>query len=100
VLAHAGCRSLIARYCTLGWVDFGLFYILNKSTLAICYIPSKSTENSKKNVFDPVTASSLVTTFWVMHHINVKKNFFTIWTSWVSKDAEFYVDFKNINLPE
>jgi hypothetical protein len=27
-----------------------------------------------------------------------KKNFFfTIWTSWVSKDAEFYVDLKNIN---
>jgi hypothetical protein len=25
--------------------------------------------------------------------------FSTIWTSWVSKDAEFYVDFKNINLP-
>jgi hypothetical protein len=25
--------------------------------------------------------------------------FFTIWTSWVSKDAECYVDFKNINLP-
>jgi hypothetical protein len=25
--------------------------------------------------------------------------FFTIWTSWVSKDAEFHVGFKNINLP-
>jgi hypothetical protein len=25
--------------------------------------------------------------------------FLTIWTIWVSKDAEFYVDFKNINLP-
>jgi hypothetical protein len=22
-----------------------------------------------------------------------------IWTSWISKDAEFYLDFKNINLP-
>jgi hypothetical protein len=25
--------------------------------------------------------------------------FLAIWTIWVSKDAEFYVDFKNINLP-
>jgi hypothetical protein len=52
-----------------------------------------------KKCFDPVTASSLVKTFWVMHYIRVKKNFFTIWTSWVSKDAEFYIDFKHINLP-
>jgi hypothetical protein len=62
-------------------------------------MPSKSTENSKKKLFDPVTASSSVTTFWVMHNIRVQNFFFTIWTSWVSKDAEFYVDFKNINLP-
>jgi hypothetical protein len=26
-----------------------------------------------------------------------KETFFTIWTSWVSKDTEFNVDFKNIN---
>jgi hypothetical protein len=25
--------------------------------------------------------------------------FFTIWTLWISKYAEFYVDFKNIYLP-
>jgi hypothetical protein len=36
-----------------------------------------------------VTASSLVTTFWVMHYIRVQNFVFTIWTSWVSKDAEF-----------
>jgi hypothetical protein len=35
-----------------------------------------------------------------MHYIyRGPKIFPTIWTSWVSKDAEFYVDFKNINLP-
>jgi hypothetical protein len=29
-----------------------------------------------------------------------QKTFFsTMWTSWVSKDAEFYLDFKNLNLP-
>jgi hypothetical protein len=39
--------------CTVGWVDFGLFYILNKSTAEICYIPSKSTENNKKFFFLP-----------------------------------------------
>jgi hypothetical protein len=45
-----------------------------------------------------VTASSLVKAFWVMHYIHTgPKIFFGIWTSWASK--EFYVDFKNINLP-
>jgi hypothetical protein len=34
-----------------------------------------------------------------MHYIEIKKILFAIWTSLVSKDAEFYVDFKNINLP-
>jgi hypothetical protein len=36
------------QYCILGWMDFGLFYIFHKSTPEICYIPSKSTENSNK----------------------------------------------------
>jgi hypothetical protein len=27
-----------------------------------------------------------------------QKIFFTMFTLWVSKDAEFYIDFKNINL--
>jgi hypothetical protein len=43
--------------CTVGWVDFGLFYIFNKSTPEICYIPSKGTENNKQKFFDPVTSS-------------------------------------------
>jgi hypothetical protein len=60
---------------------------------------SKIMKIIKKKYFDPVTASSLVKTFWVMHYIEVINCFFTIWTSWVSKDAIFYVDFKNINLP-
>jgi hypothetical protein len=56
---------------TVGWVDF--FKIFNKSTPEICHIPSKRTENSqKKNVSDPVTASSLVMTFWVMHFIRAQ----------------------------
>jgi hypothetical protein len=52
----------------------------------VTYLP-KVRKIEKNFFFDPVTASSLVKTFWV-----------TIWTSWVSKDAEFYVDFKNIHL--
>jgi hypothetical protein len=39
---------------TLGWVDFWLFYIFNKSTPEICYIPSKSTE--------------MLLTHWPLHH--------------------------------
>jgi len=34
-----------------------------------------------------------------MHYIKVQKFFFTIGTSRVSKNAEFYVEFKNINFP-
>jgi hypothetical protein len=61
------------------------------------YLP-KGPIIAKKIFFDPMTASSLVMTFCVMHYIRVQIFFFTIWASWVSKDAEFYVDFKNINL--
>jgi hypothetical protein len=63
-------------------------------------MPLKSNKNKRKKCYDPVTASLLVKTFWVMHYTyKGPKIFFTIWTSWVSKDAEFYVNFKNINLP-
>jgi hypothetical protein len=81
----------------IGWVDFGLFYIYNKSTPEICDIPSKSTKNSKKKFF--FTRDRFIMTFWVTHCIRVQKFLFAIWTPWVSKDAEFYIDFKNINLP-
>jgi hypothetical protein len=37
--------------------------------------------------------------FWVKHYLRVQKFVFTIWGWWVSKDAEFNVDFKNTNLP-
>jgi hypothetical protein len=82
-----------------GGLILDIFHIFNKSTPEICYKASKSTHNSKKN-FYPVTASSLVTTFWGVHYtgIRVQKFLFTVWTLWVSKDAEFYIDFKNINL--
>jgi hypothetical protein len=33
------------------------------------------------------------------HYIKLKI-LFTIWTSWVSKDADFFTDSKNINLPQ
>jgi hypothetical protein len=42
----------------------------------------------------PVTSSSLGHALY-----KDKKIFFTIWMPWVSKDAEFYGDCKNLNLP-
>jgi hypothetical protein len=33
----------------------------------------------------------------VIHYIRVKKIFVPMRTFWVSKEAEFYVEFKNIN---
>jgi hypothetical protein len=108
VAEHYGLRNTTCLYskdvasCLMhirvGWF-WTFFYIFNKSTPEICYTPSKSTKNSKKHFLDPVTASSLVLTFWVMHSIMVQNFLFTLWTSWVLKDAEFYVEFKNINLP-
>jgi hypothetical protein len=89
---------MINADCRVGWVDFGLFYIFNKLPLIfVTYI--RKVPKKQKKMLDPVTASPLVTTFWVMHNIRVKNLFFTIWTSRVSKDAELYVDFKNINFP-
>jgi hypothetical protein len=59
----------------------------------------KSTENSNKNCFGQVTFRGKVILYRVKHYIRVKKIFFIMWGLWVSKDAEFNVDFKNINLP-
>jgi hypothetical protein len=39
-------NEIVSKASPLGWVDFGLFYIFNKSTPEICYISSKSNENS------------------------------------------------------
>jgi hypothetical protein len=64
-------------------------------------VPSESTENSRKKLFDKENASALVTTYWVILYrtlYTVKVGvFFTIWALWVSKDADFYAGFKNIN---
>jgi hypothetical protein len=89
--SEIGQLVLILGECTIGWVDIGT---RTKVPLKFVTYHSKITK-----INDPVTASSLVKTFWVMHYTEVQNFFPTIWTSWVSKDAEFYVDFKNINLP-
>jgi hypothetical protein len=44
-------------------------------------------------------SSAEVMTCRVWQYIGVKTFVFTIWGIWLSKDAEFYVAFKNINLP-
>jgi hypothetical protein len=54
----------------------------------------KITQNSKKIFVGQVTFGEKV----ILHYIRVQKNVFTIWCLLVSKDAEFNVDFKHINL--
>jgi hypothetical protein len=58
--------SLNTLYIRVGW-----YWNWDKSTPEVCYIPFKSNENKRKKWVDPVTASSLVKTFWVMHYIEV-----------------------------
>jgi hypothetical protein len=50
------------------------------------------------NIFGSLAASAQVYTFRAMQYIWVKNDLFTIYGLGVSKDAEFYVNFKNINL--
>jgi hypothetical protein len=61
----------------------------------------KSTENSKTTFFWPIGRFIIGHDFLgnALYTVKVKTFLVTIWTSWVSKDAEYYVDFKNINLP-
>jgi hypothetical protein len=56
----------------------------------------KSTENSNKKCFGQVTFWGKVILYRVKHYIRVPKFFFITWGLWISKDAEFNVDFKNI----
>jgi hypothetical protein len=55
----------------------------------ICCTPFKNEKKLQKKLFDQVTASALVTTFWVIHFIRAEIFVLTIWTLWVSKDAIF-----------
>jgi hypothetical protein len=84
-----------------GWVGFGFFTFLTKVPLGfVTYLP-KVPKITKNNFF----------TQWPLHCwsrlfesctavYKGPKFFFTTWTSWVLKSpAEFYVDFKKINLP-
>jgi hypothetical protein len=56
--------------------------------------------NLRKTLFCQLTFIVKVITEWVIHNTGVKFFFvFELWTVEVSTDAEFYVDFKMINLP-
>jgi hypothetical protein len=48
------------------YMRVGRYWNCSKNTSAICCIPFKRRENAKKNCFWLVTASGLVTTFWVI----------------------------------
>jgi hypothetical protein len=53
-VAKNPCRTLYNtyRYCTAGWVDFGLFYIFNKSTpWDLLHTLQKYQKLQKKNKF-------------------------------------------------
>jgi hypothetical protein len=85
--------GLYILYCIVGWVDIGTG---TKVPLRFVTYLSKVTKITKK--------THLPLHHWLKHFESCTilyrgpTNFFTIWTSWVSKDAEFYVYFKNINL--
>jgi hypothetical protein len=81
---------------TVGWVDFGLIFKFSTKVPVplrfITYLP-KLPKIATTKIFNLVT-----TPRYAAPYIRVQKFFFTKWTSWVSKDPGFYVDFKNINL--
>jgi hypothetical protein len=62
--------EMILFTCSAGtvlwWVDIG-----TRTTVPLRFVTylSKATKIDKIKCFDPVTASSLVTTFWVIHYI-------------------------------
>jgi hypothetical protein len=61
----------------------------------------KNVENNKKKFFSSIYLYRRG--HYILGHelpyIGVQNFFPTMWASWVSKDAEFYADLKNINLP-
>jgi hypothetical protein len=59
---------LITVYCTIGWVDIG---IGTKVPLRFVTYLSKVTKINEKKCFDPVIASSLVKTLWIMHYVKI-----------------------------
>jgi hypothetical protein len=71
----------------------------DKRQVGICNIPWKSMGKSNQSFFNQSTFIAEVISFRVMQYIRVQNFVFTMWAWWASKDAEFYVDFKNINLP-
>jgi hypothetical protein len=78
---------------------FDFFTFLTRVPLRIVVCLSTKGK-SKSKMFDPVTASKLVPKFWAIHYVRVQNKFVHNVNFGVSKDAEFYVDFKNVNLPK
>jgi hypothetical protein len=88
----------IWKPCALGWVDIGT---VARVPLNVLVYLSKIMENNREFFFK-VIASALVTTYWVRLYSTLHQGgniFFTMWTLWASKNAEFYVEFKSINFP-
>jgi hypothetical protein len=84
--------------CALGWVDFDEKIILNTSTPGIYSFLCKSTENWRKTFLGHYWLEERSWPFGQVPNEGWKEIFRTQ-PCYTSKDAEFCVDFKNINLP-
>ncbi len=80
----------------VGWF-LPFFYILNENQAEKCCIHCKSSENGKKRISVHWPLARCAWPLWSFTIQGSKKFFFTMRTYWGSKDAEFYVEFKNIN---
>jgi hypothetical protein len=85
--------------CIVGWVDFWLFLDFQQKYSWDLLHTFQKYRKWQKNKFWP-SDRFIIGHDFLGHALYKGKNFiFTTWTSWVSKDAEFYVDIENINLP-
>jgi hypothetical protein len=90
--------SVYSVHCAIGWVDFYLFNIFNESQVEKCCILAQIRKMAKQ-VFSSIDLVLIAPDF-VSHSLyKGQQNFVTMWTFWVSKYTEFYVELKNINFP-
>jgi hypothetical protein len=70
---------------------------LDENQAEKCCIHCKSSENGKKKEFLSIDLLRIAPDLFGHSLYKGQKFFVTMQTYWVSKDAEFYVEFKNIN---
>jgi hypothetical protein len=91
-----GCHLDHQIYCTVGWVDIG-----TGAKVPLKFVVYLKKVGKIKQKFIYLSNRIIVglghTVQYTLYTVVYKgENFcLTIWTKWVSKDAEFNVDFKN-----